>query len=119
MTTHADLIEKLAAIEHQRWSDWHIHMVSNNNPENMARWNRQAITAYKHLSEREKESDRKEVMRYWPLIAEAIVSERKQETARAEAYREVAIDGAKQAGLPIAFVDAECARIMKEREGKL
>jgi hypothetical protein len=63
-----DLIEKLAAIEHERWSGWYVWERENRTLENEARWNTQAITPYANLSEKEKDSDRREVMKYWPLI---------------------------------------------------
>ena len=62
------LIDRLAAIEHDRWSDWHKHCRERWTPENIARWNRQADTPYEELSESEKASDRREVMRYWPML---------------------------------------------------
>jgi|GEM_PF-1831995 len=65
-----NLMEELAALEHERWSRWHKHAVANWTSENIARWNRQAETPYEQLSEREKESDRKEVAPYWKLLAE-------------------------------------------------
>lgn len=77
------LIEALAAMEHERWSDWQ-HYVQDERcrPElNMAdrvslvisaddaeRWERQFQTPYADLSEREKQSDRDQVMRYLPLV---------------------------------------------------
>lgn len=67
-----ELKEKLAAIEHDRWSDWHIHCVENWNPLSIDRWNRQAKTPYAKLSDSEKASDRREVDRYWPLILDAL-----------------------------------------------
>jgi len=71
------LFEKLAEIEHERWSDWQgwCHKVLRENcpsPELEAvleRWDRQIATPYAELSEQEKESDREQVRRYWPLIS--------------------------------------------------
>lgn len=63
-----DLMEKLADIEHDRWSRWHSYARHNWTPENIARWDRQANTAYKNLSDKEKESDRREVRSYYPII---------------------------------------------------
>ena len=73
------LLEKLADIEHQRWSDWQKYLHSQcrttieggclNIPKLLEkRWERQIKTDYKDLSESEKDSDREQVMRYWPLI---------------------------------------------------
>lgn len=98
LAARSELIEKLADIEHQRWSDWQKWMHScgyrlesettiegrhEGNPpvgaempagslvvslSHVAHWDRQIETPYAELSEREKESDREQVMRYWPLI---------------------------------------------------
>jgi len=87
-----DLIEALADIEHQRWSDWqkYLHGQCEREPVQMEqpdgswtfgsdfiipcvmadRWERQIATPYADLSEREKASDRAQVARYWPLIVE-------------------------------------------------
>lgn len=67
-----ELIEKLAAIEHERWARWHRYAVNNWSPAMIERWNRQAETPYEALSELEKESDRAEVRIYWPLIEEEL-----------------------------------------------
>jgi hypothetical protein len=75
-----ELVEKLAAIEHERWSDWQAwcHKILRENcpsPELekvLARWDKQIATKYADLSEVEKESDREQVARYLPLIAETM-----------------------------------------------
>ena len=86
-TIDENIIEKLAAIEHERWADWqkylHSKLAIMTNPDNgvtlvnMAKpdwdhWERQINTKYEDLSEKEKQSDRDEVMRYWPVIAEMV-----------------------------------------------
>ena len=53
-----DLIEKLADLEHKQWGHWTRYFLESYNEDNRKRWNRQANTAYKSLSEKEKESDR-------------------------------------------------------------
>ena len=60
-----ELIEKLAALEHEQWSHWMHYLLSFVTPEirksfgdNLIRWERQMMTSYGHLSEKEKESDR-------------------------------------------------------------
>ena len=68
------LIEHLAHIEHKRWARWQKHLhskcVRNTNgnltiPKNLVeRWEKQIETEYKDLSEKEKDSDRKQVMKY-------------------------------------------------------
>lgn len=71
-----ELREKLAAIEHERWADWQkwVHKVlreANPSPEIgdiLERWDRQIETPYEKLSEKEKDSDREQVDRYWQLI---------------------------------------------------
>jgi len=75
----AELKEQLADIEHQRWADWQKYMHSKILPtehydsmqietEFIERWERQIKTDYKDLSEKEKDSDRKQVDRYLPLL---------------------------------------------------
>ncbi len=63
-----ELMEKLADIEHERWSDWHKYMINNQTLDNIVRWAAQSVTPFEHLSEREKESDRREVRRYADII---------------------------------------------------
>lgn len=74
-----DLREKLAAIEHERWAHWqaYLHAQCERQPDGslvipaalVAHWERQIATPYEQLTEREKDSDRTEVDRYWRLIA--------------------------------------------------
>ncbi len=83
-----ELREQLAAIEHERWADWQkwCHKVLRDNLnlnglnvelENvLLRWDKQIATPYKDLSEREKQSDREQVDRYWPII-EALITKEK------------------------------------------
>lgn len=73
-----DLMEKLAAIEHKRWSDWHEHAYNNWTPINITRWNQQAKTAYEDLPEPVKELDRREVRRYLPIFQRKIAALEKQ-----------------------------------------
>jgi tRNA A37 threonylcarbamoyladenosine synthetase subunit TsaC/SUA5/YrdC len=82
VTRSEELIEQLAAIEHERWADWQRWMHEQCYPITCAdniprmaipqdlweRWERQIATPYAELSEREKQSDRDQVARYWPLI---------------------------------------------------
>lgn len=73
-----ELTEMLAELEHERWSDWqrYVHsegMRSANGdlilPARLvAGWERQFNTPYSALTEAEKESDRKQVRKYLPLI---------------------------------------------------
>ena len=80
MEKEKELIEKLAAIEHERWADWQKYMHSRGTitPDGcflaislaqIKAWERQINTPYSELSEKEKESDRRQVRRYWNLIS--------------------------------------------------
>ena len=70
------LFELLAHIEHQRWADWQewCHKILRENCPSkelervLERWDKQIATNYKDLNDREKNEDRKQVMRYWYLI---------------------------------------------------
>lgn len=74
-----ELIEKLAAIEHERWAHWqkYLHSLCQLNSDGsltiptslVNKWNKQIETDYKDLSEKEKDSDREQVMKYLPLIS--------------------------------------------------
>lgn len=74
------LTEALAAIEHERWAHWqaYVHSQGVRKPDGrlvlpaelVARWERQIATPYTSLSENEKKSDRDQVARYLPLIAQ-------------------------------------------------
>lgn len=76
------LMERLAAIEHERWSHWQLYMhnkcerASDGSlvipPELVAKWERQIATSYEHLNEAEKESDREQVRRYLSVVLEAL-----------------------------------------------
>ena len=86
--TKEEIIEKLAAIEHIRWAHWqkYLHSKCYRIPsdkygadiafpvELFDRWERQINTPYAMLSDREKQSDREEVMKYWPLIEDFLTS---------------------------------------------
>ena len=71
-----ELFEKLADIEHQRWASWqkwchHVLRLECPSPELekvLQRWDKQIKTSYKDLTEKEKESDREQVRRYWDLL---------------------------------------------------
>ncbi len=74
-----NLMEKMAALEHERWSGWMLYQFERGTfPERdgtwimpawaVERWRRQANTKYADLSEREKETDRQEVRRTWAVI---------------------------------------------------
>lgn len=77
MENKEELIEKLAEMEHARWARWqeYLHSKCAKNPDGslaipselVIHWERQISTPYSQLSEREKESDRKEVRPYIEL----------------------------------------------------
>lgn len=56
----AKLIERLADWDHRAWAKWTDYLLNNRSEENEARWRRQIVTPYSALSEKEKDSDRKE-----------------------------------------------------------
>ena len=78
------LVEQLAALEHERWAHWQRYMHSKCQRladgslvipvDLVARWEQQISTSYENLSEQEKESDREQVRRYFPIIAAAFRS---------------------------------------------
>lgn len=80
------LSQKLAAIEHERWSHWQKYMHSQCEklpdgslkipPALVSRWEKQADTEYHALSGKEQSSDLEQVNRYLPLIADAFKSQR-------------------------------------------
>ena len=53
-----ELIEKLADLEHKQWGHWTRYFLEFYSTSNRRRWGDQSHTAYKNLSEEEKESDR-------------------------------------------------------------
>lgn len=77
-----DIIELLAAFEHDRWSRWQKYLFNKcivNEDETLTipkelvnRWTRQINTDYKDLSEKEKDSDRKEAIRIMECIKDKV-----------------------------------------------
>jgi len=77
-----DLVENLAAIEHARWSHWQRYLHGKCLPQSdgsllipadlVERWQRQMETPFEKLAEAEKESDRKQVQKYLPIIKAAL-----------------------------------------------
>jgi hypothetical protein len=76
------LIEVLASIEHERWSHWqkYMHGKGIKQPDGsllmpadlVKRWERQFKSDYRSLPDDEKESDREQVRKYLPVIADAL-----------------------------------------------
>ncbi|WP_261330019.1 hypothetical protein [Rhizobium leguminosarum] len=81
-----ELVEELAAIEHQRWAHWqqYMHSEAARQPDGslvipadlVERWERQLKTSYDQLPDDERKSDREQVMKYLPLIQRFYSSER-------------------------------------------
>jgi hypothetical protein len=73
------LLERLAAIEHERCAHWQRHVDRQSIPqadgslllaaEAVARWDKEISTSYADLSEEQKETDRDQGRRYLPPIA--------------------------------------------------
>jgi hypothetical protein len=81
------LLETLAAIEHERWSHWQRYMHGKCVPQGgdgallipadlVRQWENQIATPYSELTEEEKESDREQVRKYLPLIVSALGKKR-------------------------------------------
>ena len=78
------LTDKLAEVEHERWSHWQRYMHSKGTrlrdgslllpAELVERWDHQIGTKFKDLTEDEKESDREQVRKYLPVIEAAVTS---------------------------------------------
>jgi hypothetical protein len=77
-----ELVEKLAAVEHERWAHWQRYLHEKGriqadgslliSADLVQRWRRQYETPFCNLSESEKESDREQVERYLNLIIEHV-----------------------------------------------
>lgn len=75
----ASLMERLAAIEHERWAHWQRYLhdqcarLDDGSlvipKELVERWEAQITTPYADLTPEERESDRDQVRRYLPIIA--------------------------------------------------
>jgi len=78
------IIEKLANLEHERWSRWQNYMHSKCMRQSdgsllvpstlVERWERQMQTTYWDLTDEEKTSDRDQVQQYLPLILAALTN---------------------------------------------
>jgi hypothetical protein len=81
-----DLLETLAAIEHERWSHWQRYVHGKCIPQSdgallipaefVKRWEKQTVTPYSELTDTEKESDREQVRKYLPVIIRALGKKR-------------------------------------------
>ena len=70
--SNESLLEELADSEHDKWSRWMRWMLINWTKGNVERWWRQKDTPYSELTEREKESDRKEARKTLEIIREEL-----------------------------------------------
>lgn len=78
------LLQKLAAVEHERWSHWQQYMHDKGErrpdgsltlpPEMVRQWDQQIRTAYADLSPTEQESDQEQVQRYLPVLIRALTA---------------------------------------------
>lgn len=68
------VIDKLAAIEHDRWSGQAKTAIYEMTDDRRSRWAKLAKTPYNKLTEEMKEKDREQVYIYWPVIREYIDS---------------------------------------------
>ncbi len=76
-----ELLENLAAIEHERWAHWQRFMHEQGERQSdgslllpadlVAKWDRLIETPYARLTEQERKSDREQVRRYLPTVAKA------------------------------------------------
>ncbi|TQK29868.1 hypothetical protein [Arthrobacter sp. SLBN-53] len=76
------LVDELAAVEHERWAHWQRYVHDNCERQQdgslvipaglAARWEAQIETPYVELTERERDSDREQVLRYLPVILDAL-----------------------------------------------
>ncbi|HXI18066.1 MAG TPA: hypothetical protein VNM48_17010 [Chloroflexota bacterium] len=100
-----ELRERLAAIEHQQWVDWqrYFHSKCQRNPDGsltvpagyVTALDRLIDTSYQQLPEDQKQNDRKEVGRYWPLIEQHTAALRawcKDEQQKRHAVEEKLVD---------------------------
>ncbi|WP_292606049.1 hypothetical protein [Nocardioides sp. REDSEA-S30_B4] len=79
-----ELLEKLAAAEHERWAHWqrYLHQQCTPGPDGsltitadlVRQWTVQIDTPYADLTQAEKDSDRDQVERYLPLIEQALTN---------------------------------------------
>jgi hypothetical protein len=85
-TSVNNLVEQLAAIEHERWAHWqrYMHNKAIRQPDGsllipaelVERWERQIDTPYPKLTDEEKESDREQVRKYLPVVQQHFKSHR-------------------------------------------
>ena len=77
-----EFVDRLAAIEHERWAHWQQYMHDQGKRTEdgslvipaalVTRWSEQIATPYANLSETEKESDREQVRKYLPAVVDQL-----------------------------------------------
>ncbi|WP_371422303.1 hypothetical protein [Tardiphaga sp.] len=85
------LLEQLAAIEHDRWAHWqrYVHDQGQLQPDGsvilpanlVERWERQIRTPYDDLADSEKDSDREQVRKYFPILEHWLQQNREEKAA--------------------------------------
>lgn len=81
-TKEADLVEKLANVEHDRWSHWMKYLFTKGTDNadgsftidagSVAHWRRQMKTSYWDLTDKEQESDRVEVRKTLKVLTQTL-----------------------------------------------
>lgn len=76
--TPGELFDALADVEHERWSDWMTYLFTQCEPqpdggmiipaEKVRHWQRLIETPFEQLAVHSQDSDREQVMRYWPQM---------------------------------------------------
>jgi len=95
--TKSTIKEELARVEHERWADWqkYLHSKCVQMPDSsliipaasVRHWERQIETPYDELTDREQDSDREQVERYWPIIAPYLEQALKDEAMEKTQHR--------------------------------
>lgn len=70
-----DLLEKLAALEHEQWSHWTEYMLENMTPGNIERWKIQMNVPYHKLSNQEQVSDREWALKVLEIFKDELNKE--------------------------------------------
>ncbi|WIY83933.1 hypothetical protein [Propionimicrobium sp. PCR01-08-3] len=86
-----EVLDRLATVEHERWAHWqrYLHDQCEQRddgslviPADLVRhWEEQIDTPYADLSAEEQRSDQEQVMKYLPVVIEAIGGTRDTQTA--------------------------------------
>lgn len=70
----AELEERLACVEHDRWSNWMKHQFTVSSEDQMARWKRLMLTPYEELDAPIKELDRIEARKSLQIVVETLLA---------------------------------------------